>query len=1148
MPVDGAYQLASYFYTVYARQYANALVLYKPVSEWNYSPGITAASATIASAGSGYTNDDIVTVQGGTYAYGAQAQFELTVSAGVVTAATLYNGRAGNYSVFPTGPVSVTGGTGSGLTLDLAQTPGSLSSATTFNLPPSPTGNWYFLNADYSGTVSDTTPLTQITLDDGEGAILVTKPSSGPPVLANIEGPPLSFVQGQAPQQVTANITATDSESATIVGVRVAIAANYQPNEDVLSFAGTSNITGSWNAATGILTLGGSDTLADYQAALRSVNYVDTSPSPSSTVRIVSFQVNDGMAESNVLTRQITVDPAIAIGPASLPAGAVDATYDQTVTASGGTGNVTLAVSKIQGTIPGLVVPVAGSDSLAIGGTPTETGAESFTVTATDSLGASTSANYTVAVNNPPVLARIESTALSYTQGNSATTVTAAIAVSDPESTTLIGAAVWIGGAYQSGEDLLSFTNTANITGSWNAAAGVLTLTGSDTLADYQAALQAVTYFDASFAPTSGTRIVSFQVNDGQAESNVATRQVIVTPLVESPVDVVRIVDDATVPGDVDVFINNSSPSPTYRAALAGIPQWEFSGSAGSNQLVVDFSQGIPLPAGGLVYDGGNLASGNSLSIVGISGNATIAQSGSEVTVNGSPPISYSNVTYFGFGTQVAAGGSGSGTVIAEGTLQVNGSGGLPSEESLTIGPGAALMYTNGATQPMNGPVLANVEGSSLAYVQGELLSQVTASLAVSDVKSATIESATVAITGNYLPNQDVLSYANTANITGSWNSAAGVLTLTGSDTLADYQAALQAVTYFDTSFDPTSGTRTVSFQVDDGQAESNVATRQVLVTPVVESPVDAVRIVDDATVPGNVDVFINNSGPIPTYTAALARIPQWEFSGAAGSSQLIVDFSQGDPLPAGGLVYDGGNPATGNSLSIVGISGNASIAQSESELTVSGSPPISYSNVTCFGFGTQVAAGSGSSTVIAEGMLQVSGSGGLPSGESLSIDPGATFVFTSGATQLIATGSPIASDSLGLATWPSFVSLACARVRRTSVQLQYQRRFQARTGQLCTFSRGWRRMLRKRRLQSVWTTSLRSKRARRQPTMLCCKRAIRKDPGKKLLGSGSLISSFLKIEPPALSVRRSVPCRSCSPHGANRSHKSGLIKPRSGP
>ena len=179
-PVSGSYQVGSYTYTVYARQYGNALVLYKPTVGWpDEGPaGITAASATIANAGSGYTNDDIVTVQGGTYAYGAQAQFELTVTNGVVTAATLYNGRAGNYSVFPTGPVTVTGGTGSGLTLNLTQTPGTLSTATTLNLPASPTGNWYFLNADYNGVVSNMRPLTQISLSDGEAAILVTKPSS----------------------------------------------------------------------------------------------------------------------------------------------------------------------------------------------------------------------------------------------------------------------------------------------------------------------------------------------------------------------------------------------------------------------------------------------------------------------------------------------------------------------------------------------------------------------------------------------------------------------------------------------------------------------------------------------------------------------------------------------------------------------------------------------------------------------------------------------------------------------------------------------------------------------------------------------------------------------------------------------------------
>ena len=71
---------------------------------------------------------------------------------------------------------------------------------------------------------------------------------------------------------------------------------------------------GHLDASTGTLTLSGSDTLADYQAALRSVTYVDNSSNPSTATRTVSFQVNDGLANSNVLTRQITVTPASSGG------------------------------------------------------------------------------------------------------------------------------------------------------------------------------------------------------------------------------------------------------------------------------------------------------------------------------------------------------------------------------------------------------------------------------------------------------------------------------------------------------------------------------------------------------------------------------------------------------------------------------------------------------------------------------------------------------------------------------------------------------------------------------------------------------------------------------------------------------------------
>ena len=94
----------------------------------------------------------------------------------------------------------------------------------------------------------------------------------------------------------------------------------------------------------------------------------------------------------------ITASSPVTLGPSSLPAGTVNVAYNQTLTASGGTGTLTLAVTKIQGAIAGLVVPASGSYLLGITGTPTAAGTETFTVTATDTLGVTTSTNYSITV------------------------------------------------------------------------------------------------------------------------------------------------------------------------------------------------------------------------------------------------------------------------------------------------------------------------------------------------------------------------------------------------------------------------------------------------------------------------------------------------------------------------------------------------------------------------------------------------------------------------------------------------------------------------------------------------------------------------------------------------------------------------------
>jgi hypothetical protein len=72
---------------------------------------------TVSAGGSGYTVGDVLTLVGGTPLSSAATYSVATVSAGVVLTVTAVNFAA--YSVLPSSPVSTTGGTGTGCTLNV---------------------------------------------------------------------------------------------------------------------------------------------------------------------------------------------------------------------------------------------------------------------------------------------------------------------------------------------------------------------------------------------------------------------------------------------------------------------------------------------------------------------------------------------------------------------------------------------------------------------------------------------------------------------------------------------------------------------------------------------------------------------------------------------------------------------------------------------------------------------------------------------------------------------------------------------------------------------------------------------------------------------------------------------------------------------
>jgi hypothetical protein len=117
----------------------------------------------------------------------------------------------------------------------------------------------------------------------------------------------LTYTESQAPTVINPDVVVADPDSINLVGAVVSITGNFAFGEDVLGFTNMLGITGSYDADTGVLTLSGISSVANYQAALRSITYYNSSENPSTLVRTVSFIVNDGAQVSNSLASIINV-------------------------------------------------------------------------------------------------------------------------------------------------------------------------------------------------------------------------------------------------------------------------------------------------------------------------------------------------------------------------------------------------------------------------------------------------------------------------------------------------------------------------------------------------------------------------------------------------------------------------------------------------------------------------------------------------------------------------------------------------------------------------------------------------------------------------------------------------------------------------
>jgi len=132
--------------------------------------------------------------------------------------------------------------------------------------------------------------------------------------------PALSIQPGTAfyvgdPVVVNSLINVTDTEG-SIASATVSITSGFQNAEDELLFTSQNGLSGTYAQATGVLTVSGTAAVADYQTALRSVQYNNTAPSPNTTDRTISFAVNDGLITSNAVATIVTINkPPVIVAP-----------------------------------------------------------------------------------------------------------------------------------------------------------------------------------------------------------------------------------------------------------------------------------------------------------------------------------------------------------------------------------------------------------------------------------------------------------------------------------------------------------------------------------------------------------------------------------------------------------------------------------------------------------------------------------------------------------------------------------------------------------------------------------------------------------------------------------------------------------------
>src|SRR5262245_31483356 len=398
------------------------------------------------------------------------------------------------------------------------------------------------------------------------------------------------------------------------------------------------------------------------------------------------------------------------------------------------------------------------------------------------------------------------------------------VSITDADTATIASATITIGVNRQS-DDVLSIVGALppGITASaYDSGTGVITLTGSATLAEYQTALHQVAFSTTN--PFTADRIITVTVNDGSLDSNVATTYMHVAAPPPDVPPVLNLDPDSSTIGGVDYLTTF-----TDGAGAVAIVDTDVSITDSDDTELTSATITLTNPDTDdvLLFNGAPPAGITVSAYDPVTGVLTLTA----VATLAAYQAALQQIRFDNTGTTPSTTTRIVDVVVNDGTAasnlaqafiqvaQVDNTApdvDLDADNSTVGGTSYRATFTEG------GPAVAIADIDSL----------------ITDTDSTTLVSATITLADP--PAGDVLAISGAlpaSIIASGYDPGTGVLTLSGAASLADYETALEAIRFSTGGDNPIAGSRSIDVVVSDGTNDSQAATALLAVQALNDAP-----------------------------------------------------------------------------------------------------------------------------------------------------------------------------------------------------------------------------------------------------------------------------------------------------------------------